>query len=279
MGKEWYQINNTLDYIKFLEVERAEALMWGPETLSELSQVTRWRLSWVCNSHLPATCSSHSTMRLPKELEKSISLSKAHWKYPGPERTTFQVQVSSHNHFLTSALKQVIRWFFGRAQSSRPDNPLSEKAAPIQGLIVSFRGFSQDLTLGACLLVRKTQAYILVFTSLRLLDSFRTHWDPPSQPPIPYPIVQQVWTTTALHQGARPVGSLFVLSHITKNLLALKPTPPKDIEPSRIEEGHSHCGSGCWGDSRAPSVKNGKGRRNSGDEGWGVPGVWVAPLR
>lgn len=271
MGKEWHQIKNTLDYIKFLEVEKAEALMWGPEMLSELSQVTQWWLSWVRNSHLSTTCSSHPTVRPPKELEKSTLFSKAHWKYPGPERTTFQVQISSHNHFLTSALKQGIRWFFGRAQSSGPDNPRSEKAAPIQGLIVSFRGFSQDLTLGACLLVKKTQAYILAFTFLRLLDSFRTHWESPSQLLASYPIVQQV---------ARSVGLLFVLSHITKNLLALKTAPSKGIDPSRQNwERALALWEWVLRGQQSPLCEEPEGRRNSGEEGWGVPGVWVSPLR
>lgn len=49
MGKEWHQINNTLDYINCLEVESAERFMWGPEMLSELSQVTQWVIdrSWT----------------------------------------------------------------------------------------------------------------------------------------------------------------------------------------------------------------------------------------
>lgn len=114
------------------------------------------RLSWVCNSHLPATGSF-----LPLPREAAHEAGKVHFpqqareKDPRPEENTFQVQVSSRHHFLTSALQRVLARLFGRAQSSRPDNLLSKKAAPIQGLTISCRGFSRDLTLRACLLVRE----------------------------------------------------------------------------------------------------------------------------
>ena len=116
-GKEWHQVNNTLDYTEFLEVERAEALMWGPEMLRELSQVTGG--DWLTEVGLQLTPSSYKLLPPHCELEKSILLGKALEKYPGPKESTFQVQVSSRNYFLTLALKWVLRWLFSRVQWAR----------------------------------------------------------------------------------------------------------------------------------------------------------------
>ncbi|CAI9174478.1 unnamed protein product [Rangifer tarandus platyrhynchus] len=84
-------------------------------------------------------------MRPPTELENPVLPSKAHLKYPGPKETAFQIQVSSHNHFLTSELSssECSDGFLAEPSPAGPATS-SEKAAPIQSLAV---GFSQGLNL------------------------------------------------------------------------------------------------------------------------------------
>lgn len=93
----------------------------------------------------------------------------------------------------------------------------------------------------ACLLVRESCADTLVLTPLRALDSLRTQGEPPHVTLLAQNLTAQASTKGSGHGGV-VIGAS---AHHKKNLLALKPAPPKDINLSRIGEGHSQHGGRC----------------------------------